>query len=180
MFAIHPERPGEAAAIESLLDDAFGPGRQAKTAYRFREDVPPVSGLCFTAVEPDGCLVGTVRHWPVHVDPGPAAALLLGPIAVHPRRRGAGIGVELMRTSLTHAQRQGWELVVLVGDEPYYGRFGFHPAARLGLEMADEDPRRVLAQPLGPWAGHGGILRPAGASLAATGSGTPAARRYAE
>jgi predicted N-acetyltransferase YhbS len=50
---------------------------------------------------------------------------MLGPIAIAKDRQGQGIALALMQTSLKRARELGHPAVVLVGDEPYYGRAGF-------------------------------------------------------
>ncbi len=107
--------------METLYDLCFAPGREALSSYRLRDGVARVADLCLTARDSDGTVAGAIRFWPVRV--GASPALLLGPIAVHPTRQGEGIGALLIEESLTRAN--GWERVLLVGDAPYYGRFGF-------------------------------------------------------
>jgi len=151
-FAMHIrlETPRDGAGIEYLLDAAFGVDRFRKTSYRLREGVAPVADLCLVA-EGDGVqgvrgeLLGTLRFWPVAVD-GAERVLLLGPIAVVGDQRSAGIGSRLMTEGLARAKAAGWRAVVLVGDEPYYGRFGFSrvAAARLALP-GPVDVNRLLA-----------------------------------
>ena len=104
------------------------------------------------ARDPDGILAGAIRFWPVRV--GAAEALLLGPVAVHPTRQGEGLGGFLIRESLGIARAQDWPRVMLVGDVPYYGRFGF---ARLaGIEMPPPtNPDRVLGIAIAPGAWDG-------------------------
>ncbi len=127
------EQPDHADAIEDLLDDAFGTNRIGKTVYRLREDVEPVQDLCFVALDGDR-VEGTIRYWPVTIA-GTSPALLLGPVAVVRHRRSEGLGGVLIRYSLEQAARQGHRIVLLVGDEPYYGRFGFSRSLALRLSL---------------------------------------------
>jgi predicted N-acetyltransferase YhbS len=129
MATIRLEAPGDEAAADGIVAERFGPGRFAKTAYRLREGVKPIAGLSFVA-EQEGRIVGTVRYWPVEI--GGAAALMLGPIAVASSMQGQGIALALMQTSLEAAAKLGHRAVVLVGDEPYYGRAGFKRVMPLG------------------------------------------------
>ncbi|SFR32738.1 Predicted N-acetyltransferase YhbS [Yoonia tamlensis] len=134
--------------IEALFDLCFAPGRSALSSYRLRDGVPPISPLCLTARDENGVLAGAVRNWPVRV--GGHMAVLLGPIAVHPTRQGEGVAAILMRACLERATQHGWERVMLVGDAPYYSRFGFEKLE--GVEMPPPtNPDRVLG--LGDWAG---------------------------
>jgi predicted N-acetyltransferase YhbS len=127
-----PETAADAAAIAKLNDRAFGPGRFARTAYRLRENVAPDLSLSVIA-RVGTFLVGSNRMTPVRA--GAAPALLLGPLAVEPAFRSRGIGEALVEHSLAAAREAGHKLVILVGDEPYYGRMGFRcvPPGRLTM-----------------------------------------------
>jgi predicted N-acetyltransferase YhbS len=144
MFHLTTERPEDGPAIDALLDRAFGPDRQSKISYRYRQAAAPLCELSRVArADADGRLLGTIRYWPVAI--GGHAALLLGPIAVEPALKGRGIGVALMRDTLDAAAWSNAKRVVLVGDLDYYKRFGFAPAAPMGLHMPGENPDRLLA-----------------------------------
>src|ERR1700722_7785379 len=116
------EAPEDAASIEALNAQSFGPGRFAKSAYRLSEGVHPVSALSFVATE-HGILRGSVRFWPITV--GGHEELLLGPLAVQGDQRGRGIGISLMQAGIEAAQKGPWRGILLVGDEPYYAKLGF-------------------------------------------------------
>lgn len=122
MAVVRRENASDTAAADAIVAAAFGPGRYAKSAYRLREGVGPVAALSFVAEEGTR-IVGTVRYWPVVI--GGEAALMLGPIAIVADRQGEGIALALMQASLAEAKRLGHRAVILVGDEPYYGRAGF-------------------------------------------------------
>lgn len=133
MATIRLERAEEAEAANAIVAEAFGPGRFAKSAYRLREGVNCIAALSFVAEEGQR-IVGTVRYWPVDI--GGSPALMLGPIAIVADRQGQGIALALMQTSLEAARKLGHRAVVLVGDEPYYGRAGFKritPAGRITM-----------------------------------------------
>ena len=151
MVDLRQEGPADYWEVEALYDLCFAPGREALSSYRLRDGVNPVAGLCLVARE-DGIVSGAIRYWPVRI--GAAAALLLGPVAVHPTHQGEGLGAWLIRESLERARALGWTRVMLVGDATYYGRFGF---ARLdGVEMPPPtNPARVLGLPLVPGAWDG-------------------------
>lgn len=145
MLRLSVETPDDTQEVEYLYDLAFAPGRQALSSYRLRDGVPPLGPLCLVARGGDGALAGAIRYWPVRV--GQAEALLLGPVAVHPTRQGEGVGAELIEASLIRAERLGWQRVLLVGDAPYYARFGFRPVS--GVEMPPPtNPERVLGKAL--------------------------------
>lgn len=159
MYEIATETPEDRWEVEALYDTCFAPGRTALSSYRLREGVAPVAGLSLVARDDLGILAGAIRFWPVRVGGHPA--LLLGPVAVHPTRQGEGLGALLIETSLARAVQgpEAWERVMLVGDAPYYGRYGF---SRLeGVEMPPPtNPDRVLGRALRPgaWAGIAGVV----------------------
>ncbi len=170
-FAIRAERPSDVAARERLLDAAFGPERFAKTCERLREGRRPADGLALVAEDHARRLVATVRLW--HVEAGSAGpALMLGPIAVDAAARSQGIGAALMDAAIAHARRLGHRAIVLVGDAPYYARFGFRPEPTLGLDLPGPvDRTRFLGLELVPDA-----LRGALGMVEATGRPLTAAR----
>ena len=136
------EQPQDLNAIETLLDQVFGDTRHAKISYRYRDGVSPVETLSHVGHD-GGELVATIRFWPIAIGPEHQPALLLGPIAVRPERKGEGIGVRLIELTLKMAANMGWGIVILVGDAAYYNRFGFGAAADYGIVMPDENPERV-------------------------------------
>lgn len=131
-FVIRTERASDVAAREALLDACFGANRHARTCQRLRDGRAPAEGLALSVVR-RGRLVGTVRLW--HVSAGGVRALMLGPLAVDPSCRGLGIGADLMHHALASAKARGHGAVILLGDAPYYARFGFsgHKTGELAL-----------------------------------------------
>ena len=153
------ETPSDSEDVEWLYDLAFAPGRRALSSYQLRRGVAPVAPLCRIARDDFGGLAGAIRYWEVAV--GGAPALLLGPVAVHPTRQGEGIGGLLIGDSLGEARREGWTRVILVGDEPYYRRFGFTRSEAADVRFPPPtNPERVLATALEPdaWAGIRGVV----------------------
>ena len=134
---------GDVPAIEALHDRAFGPGRFARTAYRVREGLPPFSSLCRMA-ECEGKIAAAVRLAPIMIG-GVGGAQLLGPLAVEPGLKGQGIGKALTIEALEAARRAGEKAVILVGDMPYYERFGFTVVPRGRFDLGGPvDPARLL------------------------------------
>lgn len=138
--------------VEALYDLCFAPGREALSSYRLREGVEKVSALCLVARDDGGVLAAVIRYWPVRV--AGREVLLLGPIAVHPTRQGEGLAALLMMESLVLATGLGWQRVLLVGDEPFYGRFGFHRLDAVVMPPPT-NPARVLGMALQPRAWDG-------------------------
>jgi predicted N-acetyltransferase YhbS len=152
-LTILTETQGDASAIARLHERTFGPGRYAKTAYRLREQVPHRLDLSFTA-RIGTLLVGSVRLSPVRV--GESHALLLGPLTVEPPFRERGVGQALIGHALAQAKLHGHRLVLLVGDEPYYGKCGFKPIpAGLVVMPGPVDPARLLVAELADGAFNG-------------------------
>lgn len=161
MYQLSEETEDDWWEVEALYDLCFAPGRTALSSYRLREGVATVAALCLILRDSDATLAAAIRYWPAEV--GGEDILLLGPIAVHPTRQGEGLGGLLINESLAEARRLGWERVLLVGDAPYYSRFGF--AKLNGVEMPPPtNPDRVLGLDLkrGAWAGVAGFVTKAG------------------
>ena len=160
MFHLHPETDEDRYEVEYLYDLAFAPGREALSSYRLREGVAPVADLCLAARDDYQVLAGAIRYWPIAI--GDTDCLLLGPVAVHPTYQGEGLGGLLIRDSLDRARALGWARVLLVGDLPYYQRFGFERAS--GLQFPPPvNPELLLCAGLekGAWAGVSGAVRAA-------------------
>lgn len=145
MFTISQETAADHGAIESLLDQGFGPDRQTKTVYRLRLGAP-VPELSFTARCEDR-FAGTLRFWPVCIGAA-TPALLLGPLAVAGDLQGRGIGRGLVAHGLETAAAEGWRLCLVVGRPDYYTPFGFEPALPWNLALpgpVDADRFQVRA-----------------------------------
>lgn len=154
------ETPADVPAIERLHERTFGPGRFARTAFRIREHAQHDPALSFTAYI-GSMLVGSVRLTRIRV--GGTPVLLLGPLTVEPPFKSVGIGGRLMETSMEAAREAGHSLVILVGDAPYYGRFGFFPVPPGQVSLPGPvDPGRLLVAELRPgaFAGVGGMVAP--------------------
>ena len=166
LVAVRQEIAADIPARERLLDAAFGAERFAKTSEVLRAGRMPARGLALSAMH-NGELVGTVRLW--HIDAGGKPALLLGPLAVADSHRSLGVGGVLMREAIERAAALGHQAIILVGDAPYYERFGFSTAATIALDMPGPVEReRFLALELSPNALDG-----ARGMIAATGAKAP-------
>ena len=156
MFRIYKETANDFAEVEYLYDIAFAPGRTALSSYRLRADVEPVAALCLIARDDFDAVSGAIRYWPIRIGPADHAALLLGPVAVHPTRQGEGLGAILLNESLRRAFDLGWTRIVLIGDAPYYSRFGFRRDLARAIDYPPPyNPDRLLARALVPGAFRG-------------------------
>ena len=152
MYRLEEETAADWWEVEALYDLCFAPGRTALSSYRLRDGMPMVGPLCLVLRDGEGILAAVIRYWPVRV--GGRDVLLLGTVAVHPTRQGEGLGGLLINESLGEARRLGWERVLLVGDAPYYSRFGFRKLE--GVEMPPPtNPERILGFALKPGAWDG-------------------------
>jgi len=176
LFTVEIEAAGDIAARELLLDRAMGPMRKRKSSEKIRRGRLPAEGLALVARAGDGTLVGTVRLWHVTLGEGGARALLLGPLAVEPAMKSAGIGSRLMREAIARAATLGHGAILLVGDPQYYVRFGFTAEKTAGLAMPGPfEKRRLLALELKP-----GALEGAAGVIAGSGDFVPHARVQAK
>jgi predicted N-acetyltransferase YhbS len=145
LYQITDETAADYHEVEALFDLCFAPGRTALSSYRLRDDVPPVSGLSKVARDDEKVLAGAIRYWPARI--GPSPTLLMGPVAVHPTRQGEGLAALLIRETMARGAEFGWERVLLVGDAPYYARFGFVKLDHVSMPPPT-NPERVLGHAL--------------------------------
>lgn len=143
-YTLALQTPADEAAINILHENTFGPGRFARTAFRIREAAAIADELCLVAFSTKtGSLIGSVIL--SHITIGSTPSLLLGPLAVLPEYKNKGAGKLLMRQAVDSARSAGYDSIILVGDEPYYGPFGFQPVPRGQLELPGPvDPTRLL------------------------------------
>jgi predicted N-acetyltransferase YhbS len=168
-FLIDRENPGDVVARELLLDAAMGPGRRRKSSEAIRRGRIPAEGLALVARDQAGHVIGTVRLWDIQAGITPEGravpALLLGPLAVAQEQEGKGIGGALMRAAILEARKRDHGAILLVGDAPYYERFGFFAERAATLLMPGPfDRNRFLGLELreGWLEGAAGIIVPTG------------------
>jgi len=167
-FVIRAERASDVVARETLLDACFGENRSLRTCQRLRDGRAPAEGLALSVVA-EGRLVGTLRLW--HVSAGDRAALVLGPLAVDNTCRKLGVGAALMDHALAAAKARGHRAVILLGDAPYYARFGFSATKTGELSLPGPFERdRLLGLELSEGAldGAWGMIVPTGATMLKT------------
>ena len=165
VYRLDEETEADWWEVEALYDLCFAPGRTALSSYRLRDGVPTVAALCLILRDDDGTLAAAIRYWPAEVGAGDDV-LLLGPIAVHPTRQGEGLGALLINESLAEARRLGWERALLVGDAPYYRRFGFVRLDNVQMPPPT-NPDRVLGLALkaGAWDAVAGLVTKASGAI---------------
>jgi predicted N-acetyltransferase YhbS len=174
MITIRNERTSDLTAREALLDKAMGKiKRRRKTSERLRSGRMAADGLAFVAADGER-IVGSVRLWNIACESG-EAALLLGPMAVVSECRSRGVGGALVRHAVDAARSLGHRAIVLVGDAPYYNRFGFSAEKTAAVLLPGPVEReRLLALELVP-----GALDAAHGMVMATGRMVAASQRRA-
>ncbi|MBO9518697.1 MAG: N-acetyltransferase [Porphyrobacter sp.] len=141
------------ALVEDVLDRAFGPGRQERTAYKIREGTDWLPALSFAALDAEEYLVGTIQAWPVALNDQQGRAhplIMVGPVAIIPERQDQGFGRALMAAQAAAIDPAAPIPQVLIGDAPYYSRFGFIEAPRGWLCPGPWDPARLLIRGAAP------------------------------
>ncbi len=145
-----PETPAHDPEIDAINEEAFGPDRFTRAAYKIREGGPHERALSFVAADGD-TVIASVRM--TRISAGEGRALLLGPLAVRPAYKNLGIGRKLVAMALKAANEAGWPAVVLVGDAPYYEPLGFRKVPRGRLSMPRPvDYDRLLVHEIVPGA----------------------------
>lgn len=137
MIQIFPATPADLPEIDALLDAGFGPARRNRTAYRLRDNVTPLPALSFVARDGD-LLVGSLQCWPLQVRAVSGTILpliLLGPVVTATDWQGQGIASRLMNAALAAADAANAPPLLLIGDAPFYGRFGFSATATAGWQL---------------------------------------------
>ncbi|MDM9625714.1 N-acetyltransferase [Rhizobium sp. S152] len=172
VFTIDAENPGDVVARENLLDRAMGPNRRKKSSEKIRRGRVSAEGLALVARDRNGHVIGTVRLWNVEAGVSaegmPVDALLLGPLAVDSSFEGKGVGSALMRAAVLEAKNRGHGAVLLVGDAPYYERFGFfaEKAQHLVMPGPFERSRFLALELIEGWLdGAAGMIVPTGRML---------------
>lgn len=149
MTVILPLASQPEAAVELLLDAAFGPDRHGRTAYQIRRGASWLPELSYAAVDESGALVGTLQSWPValHDDATAAPLVMVGPVAVVPDQQGGGYGRALMDRVVADARALRSDPLMMIGDPEYYGRFwGFSADGTSGWRVPGPyEARRLLA-----------------------------------
>ncbi|MFV0643744.1 MAG: GNAT family N-acetyltransferase [Sphingomonadaceae bacterium] len=160
--------------VEQLLDEAFGPEREARTAYRIRTGMEWLPALSFAALDDDDFLAGSIQIWPVSLTDAQGRAhplLMVGPVAVAPARQNQGYGKALMTASLEAIENIARSAPpalpqIMIGDAEYYGQWGFSADHTAGWRCPGpwENDRLLVRHAfpallpqdgmLGPWLAH--------------------------
>ena len=128
-ITIAPERPADVDAIRSLNTLAFdGRTEEAELVDELRDTGELV--LSLVAHNSTG-IVGHVAFSRLVVETadGPVGGVALAPVGVHPTCQESGVGSELIRTGLEMLDESDEQVVLVVGNPSFYGRFGFSTAA---------------------------------------------------
>lgn len=140
---VRPEEPGDAAAVQHVIAAAFpavdGTVIEVGLNDELRRDPAWIPGLSLVAVR-DGRVIGQVTSsYGTLTDPagGTRGLVGIGPVAVRPEEQGAGVGRALLTAVIDRARAAGEVALVLLGDPAFYGRFGFRPAAEVGVAAPD-------------------------------------------
>lgn len=149
---IRPEIAGDCDAIREVVRLAFKGDAEPTLVDAIRVSRDYIPGLAFVATV-GADIVGhvMVSHAELHNDGAVHEIAILAPLAVHPDRQGRGIGGDLVRAVVARADALGEPLIVLEGSPLYYPRFGFRPAAELGITLPLPDwapPEAAMALPL--------------------------------
>lgn len=143
-IAIRREEPADVPEIRALVDAAFAPSTiEGRIVDALRAGDRWIPDLALVAVDRSGAILGHVvtSLGDLTAPDGSVGPILgLGPLAVAPSAQRRGIGGALLRATIDVASRQGWPVIVLLGHDTYYPRFGFESARALGI------------QPPAPWA----------------------------
>jgi len=128
---IRPERDEDAAAVRRVHETAFPTAAEANLVDRLRANGKAVIAL---VAEDGASIVGHILFSPVALEPlAGTVGLGLAPVAVMPDHEKHGLGRRLIQNGLAECHKWGAGFVVVIGDPPYYGRFGFEPAEKHGL-----------------------------------------------
>ncbi len=134
---IRPARPEDEPAIHAIHTAAFGQTTEADLVGRLEADGDLVLSLVACTDRP----VGHIAFSRLDVSEAPSVrACALAPLAVDPSRQRQGIGSTLIKEGLDRLAEQGWDLVLVLGDPNYYGRFGFAAEAAAALRTPYDGP----------------------------------------
>jgi putative acetyltransferase len=138
MVTIRPAQRSDSDAIIAVVRAAF-----SRDGHSPQEEVDVVTETWALGAAPEDLDLVAVEHSTVVGYVVAARGRLsetdvlgVAPLAVTPARQHAGIGTALMTTLIAQAEAHGWPLLLLLGDPAYYQRFGFRPAADLGITYA--------------------------------------------
>jgi len=126
-FNIRPETPSDRAAVHAVVASAFGQPDEADLVEQLQADGDVVVSL---VAEAGGDIVG---HILLSAMRAPFRALGLAPVSVIPARQGTGVGSALIGEAIRLAREAGYAAIFVLGDQAYYGRFGFDVDAARGF-----------------------------------------------
>jgi putative acetyltransferase len=132
-IAVRRERPGDAAAVRSVVEAAFGRPSEADLVEALHRERAVIAA--FVAVMDDR-VVGHVLFSRVLIEAADAshAAAALAPLSVFPDAQRQGVGTRLVHAGLEALSARGEQVVLVLGDPQYYRRFGFSVQQAAGLD----------------------------------------------
>ena len=141
-MGIRAERPNDVSQVRLVNLAAFETAAEANIVDVLRNEAHPTISL---VAEVDGEIVGHILFSPVTVSSRPGLfALGLAPMAVVPSHQRLGIGSALVEQGIEECRRIGASAVVVLGNPPFYPRFGFVPASTFGVRCEYEVPDEVF------------------------------------
>jgi putative acetyltransferase len=133
---IRPEFDGDVDAVRAVLTSAFPTGAEAKLVG----DLRAAGDLVLALVADQGGVIGHAAFSRLTVDRSELRATALGPVGVMPARQQQGIGSALVREGLSKLSQAGEDLVLVLGEASFYGRFGFSRRAATALHTPYDGP----------------------------------------
>jgi putative acetyltransferase len=129
---IRPEQAADAAAVRSILREAFTGEQEAKLVDTLRDNDKAIAAL---VAEKEGHIVGHILFSPVIIESAQQVikGAGLAPLAVLPAEQRQGIGSMLIKQGIGTCRSLQLDYLVVLGQPEYYGRFGFAPASRFGF-----------------------------------------------
>lgn len=119
------EESADQAALHAIYEAAFGQLAEATLVQHLRADGDLLLSLTAHAEEP----VGHIAFSRLSLNDTPALkGCALAPLAIIPALQGQGVGTLLVEEGLKRMRAAGFDLVIVLGEPAYYGRFGFKAA----------------------------------------------------
>jgi putative acetyltransferase len=136
-MSVRLEETTDWPALYTIYAAAFEQLAEADLVRRMQDDEDLILSVTAYADEPAGHIA--YSRLSLHEAPF-IKACVLAPLAVVPSFQKQGIGAELVRHSLERLRTDAYDLVVVLGEPHYYGRFGFDPKLAEKLKTPYDGP----------------------------------------